>query len=207
MSTDDTAQQAETGADTKALNNNSNQAGAQAIDNAELERLRKEAEQAKMRANQLENQLKAKQEAEEAEKAKQLAEQNEFKTLYEQERAKSEELRKQQEEKERQAELDRAKTEALNSVSQEAQTLASELGITLTSADEDAVEAFKAKLAKVQERISSEAKITPNNPGSPRKPDVPEGEELRFAVQTPQGFEEVIAAKFPGIAAMRTPKK
>ena len=54
-----------------------------AVDTAEVERLRKEKEQADMRIRQLENEAKKRQEADEATRLTQLEEQNEWKTVAE----------------------------------------------------------------------------------------------------------------------------
>jgi len=208
MSTEDTGVKPETGADNKALNSNTNQQDTQQGNDlqTEVEKLRKEREQIEMERNLLRKKLEAEEKAKAEAEAKQLEEQQEFKTLYEQEKQRREQIEREQAEKEEKLSLASAKETALSEFSPEVRELAQELGFELTSADDDAVEAFKGKLSKVQERISSEQKVTPNNPSSPRKPGMPTGDDLRVALKDPQSFDEIVA-NMPGIAGMMTPKK
>ena len=171
-----------------------------------VEQLRKEKEQAEMRANQLANQLKAKEEAEAAAEAERLAKQNEFKTLFEQEKAKREALESEREADERRKELEKAKAETSKDFSDEVKAEAEELGIVLNSTDEADVAAFKEKLERIQKRVGTSSKVTPNNPGvSSGNPEL-STEELRMALKDPAKFAE-IAAKKPGIAAMMSPQR
>lgn len=131
-----------------------------------VEQLRKEKEQAEMRANQLANELAAKKRAEEEAEAKRLAENNEFKTLHEQERAKREALESRLEAEERQKELDKVRAEALKAYTDEVKAEAEALGITLSSTDEAEVAAYKEKLDRLQKRESASGRVTPNNPNT-----------------------------------------
>lgn len=135
-----------------------------AVDPAEVERLRKEAEQARMRANQLENELKKKAEAEEAARQKQLEEQNEWKQIAEQERAKREAYEKEREEAEVRQQLEAAQNSILSQFSTKVQEIAKETGISLNEASDDAQENFKKKLQRLSDELSTTTAPSANNP-------------------------------------------
>lgn len=178
-----------------------------AEDNAAVEQLKKELEQQRMRANQLENEKKAREDAEAKRKADELAEQNQFKDLYEQEKAKREGLETEAEARERLASLEKAKQEVLKDYNDEVRALAEEVGLDLTDADENAVNAFKEKLDKINTRVSATGKVTGNNqPNATPQPElsVP---ELRKALSDEHSFHDLVVAKFPGIASMTNQRK
>lgn len=130
-------------------------------DAAEVERLKKEAEQARMRANQLQNQLDQKAKEEEEATRQKLEEENQYKSLYEQEKAKREAFETEQERNQREAELARVKQDALKDYPEEVRTEAEELGIDLSDASN--VDAYKARLDKLNARYENANKVTPNN--------------------------------------------
>lgn len=134
------------------------------VDTAEVERLKREADQARMRANQLENELKKKAEEEEAARQKQLEEQNEWKQVAEQNKAKLEAYEKEREAAQAQQELANATNQVLSTFSSEVQEEAKALGITLGSADEAAQADFKAKLERLSEKVTAKATPSANNP-------------------------------------------
>lgn len=175
-------------------------------DETAVEKLRKEKEQAEMRANQLANQLKAKEDAEAAAKARELEEQNEYKTLFEQEKAKREAIESERETETKRKELESAKTEVLGEYSDDVKATATELGIELASVDEDAKATFKEKLDKIQARVSSSGKVTPSNPGKQTSQPQLSGDELKVALKDPSSFEQIVSQR-PGIAAMMTAKR
>ncbi len=177
------------------------------VDNGEAEKLRKELEQARMRESQLTNQLKAKEEADAQLKAKELEEQNQFKELYEQEKTKREAIESEQQTKEREAELEKAKQEALSGFSDDVKSLATELGFELTDADESSVEQFKGKLDKLSQKVGSETKVTPNNPGQSSAKIELTTEQLQRGLQEETSFHDIVTKRFPGIAAMTAPRK
>lgn len=210
MSTEDTGIAPETVADNKALNTDNKPVVTPAEGNdlqSEVERLRKEREQIEMERNLLRKKLEAEEKAKAEAEAKQLEEQQEFKTLYEQEKERREAIEREQADKEEKQALAEAKATVLAEFSTEVRELADELGFELTANDDDSVAAFKDKLGKLQAKTSSEAKVTPNNPSGPKAPDMPTGDELKIALKNPQTFDEIIAAKFPGIQQMTTPKR
>lgn len=169
-------------------------------DNGEVERLRKEKEQAEMRANQLANQLKAREDADSAAAQAKLEEDNQYKELFEQEKAKREALETEQTEAQRTAELARVKAEALSGVSDDVKKLAEELGIGLTDTDEKSVETYKEKLGKIS---ASAPRVAANNPGVSvdQQMSVEELRETLYADKTGDKFHEIVM-KMPGIASM-----
>lgn len=139
-----------------------------AADPAEVEKARKEAEQARMYANQLENKLKAKEAEEQAAKAKQLEEKEEFKTLYEQTNAKLNEVLETQQSQERQKELATATDEVFKQYDPKAVELAKVAGLSLSDTSEVAQAALKEKLDVFQKQLGSSAPIPgSNNPHQP----------------------------------------
>lgn len=174
-------------------------------DASEVEKLRKERDQAQMRANQLEKEKVAREKAEADKQARELEEQNEFKTLHEQEKAKREALEGQIAAEANRKELDKAKSTLLSDYSDEVKELAEEAGMTLGSADEADVAAFKEKLDKIQKRLGATGKVKPNNPGAPQRQGEPTGDDLKVALKDPAKFQDLIS-KRPGLAAMMTPK-
>jgi len=128
---------------------------------AEVERLRKEKEHSELRIRQLENEAAARNKAEEEAQQKQLEEDNQYKSLYEQEKAKREAAESDSERREREAELFKAKQTALKDYPEEVQQQAEDLGIDL--ADAEQVDAYKAKLDKLNSTFETAGKITPNN--------------------------------------------
>jgi hypothetical protein len=149
---------------------------ANASDPAEVERLRKEAEQATLRANQLANQLKAKEDAEEKARQAALEEQNEWKTIAEQEKAKRLDLEAEQERAVAKIQLDESQTEVFKEFPDDVVELAKDTGLTLNENSEEAKEALKSKLNKLSERISSSSNVTPNNQATNTK--APDRNEL-----------------------------
>ena len=174
-----------------------------AVDQAEVERLRKEAEQARMRANQLEKEAEARRKADEEKVAKELEEQNQYKQLYEQATAKLEEVETEIQKKERESELSQARTEALKDYPDEVKAQAKELGIDLVSAEESAVADFKKKLDTLNKVAEGSGTVTPNNPKPPSTKQVDlSTDELREGLQDENSFHDIVTKRFPGIAAM-----
>ena len=173
------------------------------VDTAEVERLKKEAAQAQMRANQLENELKKREAAEEAARLKQLEENNEWKSVAEQNRAKLEALEAEREAEERSKELAAAKQEVFKEFPAEVIELAEETGLSLSDVTDDAKEALKAKLEKIQSRVVTNKPVTPNNPANPAPVDADRSEKLkRMAYGDKQARQEIISS-LPGVEAMR----
>jgi small-conductance mechanosensitive channel len=191
----------------EALENNANPVATPAVnapDNAEVERLKKEAEQATLRANQLANQLKAKEEAEAAAKAKELEEQNKFKDLYEQEKAKREQIETDQAQAERQASIRTESDKLFAEYPEQVKALAEEAGMNLSDTDEDSVAAFKAKLDKVSSLVK-QPKVTPNNPGVQTPHEELSPNDMHAMLNDPVKFDAYARKNLKGTAAMMRP--
>lgn len=162
---DDTAKQAET-APKEALNNNGSPAEAtpnKEADAVNAELLRKEAEQAKMRANQLANELDAIKKAQEEAKQKQLEEQQEYKSLYEQTQEKLRQVAEEREQSEKAQEIAKQESQLTSEYSDAVKKVAETTGLRLTDTDEDTIKAYKAKLDSLQEQVGKGAKVSSNN--------------------------------------------
>lgn len=173
----------------------------------QLEEERRAREQAEMRKNQLENEKKARDEAESERKARELEEQNQYKELFEQEKAKREALEAEEEEKARKEEINSTQTTVLGEFSEEVRELAKDAGISLSSTEATEVEAFKEKLTKISDRLTKTGAITPNNPAPKTEKIDLNQDELRETLQSEEAFHDLVTKKFPGIAAMTTPKQ
>lgn len=174
------------------------------VDTGEVERLRREAEQERLRANQLANQLAAKEKAEAEAKAKELEEQNQYKTLYEQEKAAKEAIEAAQAEAERNAALKAESDKLFAQYPEQVRDLALEAGMALTDIDEQSVEAFKAKLDKVSSLVK-QPKVTANNPGEMSAPKQIEPQALHEIMKDPAKLQEYWKKNNPGIASMMKP--
>lgn len=173
-----------------------------AVDPAELESLRREADKAKMRAAQLQNELDKKAKEDEAAKLKQLEEDNKYKDLYEQQTAKLAEREAADAKAQKDAELKTESDKLFADLPAEVKALADEAGLALADTDEDTVAAFKAKLEKISGLVAA-PKVTPNNPGN-SSPVVAElsPQELHETLNDPAKFQEYIQKNFKGIASM-----
>ena len=174
-----------------------------AVDAAEVERLRKEKEQADMRIRQLENEAKKRQEAEEAARLTQLEEQNEWKTVAEQTKARLEALEKEKEAEQRSKELANATDSVLAEFPDAVKAIAKETGLGVTDATEEAQAAFKAKLESIAKQLP-QVKVSSNNQPVPAPTNNNlSTDEMREALQSDQGFHD-LASKLPSVAAMQT---
>lgn len=162
--------------DTSNNGTNNGTSNGNAVDPAEVERLRKEAEQKELRIRQLENEAKARADKEAQEEAERLAKQGEYKTLLEQEAAKRKALEDQIAEDRKKSDLAEARNTVSKDFSAETIKEAEELGIELTDASDDAVASYKAKLDKLQAKSATKP-VTPNN-GNHTAPTGQSREEL-----------------------------
>lgn len=204
---EDTPKTGET-ANPKPLENNASQPSApqpvvNTVDQAEVERLKKEAEQARMRANQLENELKKKKEAEEAAKLKQLEEQNEWKSVAEQERAKREALEQEREAEERAKTLSTAKQEIFKGFPAEVIEIAEETGLGLTEDTDEARAALKEKLDKINARVVKTSTPGPNNPQTPSPVAANRQELIKQAKYGNREARMKVISTIPAVQEMR----
>lgn len=167
-----------------------------------VEELRKKLEQQEMRANQLANKLKAKEEAEEEATRKQLEQKEEFKSLYEQEQAKREELERTIEEEKKKKSLEKVSEGIFSEYSEDVRALADEVGLTLTDDSEEAQQLLKDKLDKINSKVVKTSEPKPNNPNPGQKTVTLDEGEIREALRSDEGFDELVRRRFPGISSM-----
>lgn len=174
-------------------------------DEGEVERLRKEAEQAKLRERQLANKIKAIEDAETARRAKELEEQNEFKTLYEQEKAKREEAEQEREAEAKKAALQEEADKLFADYPDKVKSLAEDVGLKLTDTDEASINTFKEKLDKIKAEVGGQ-EVTPNNPKPQGKSAPSLGNEEGIIEEPISGekFDEIIKSR-PGFQSLLTP--
>lgn len=182
--------------------NASTQTQGNAGDLAEVERLRKEAEQARMRANQLQNQLDKQREAEEAAKQKELEDQNQWRELAEQRQARLDQLEKEREAEERSKELSQATDSVLLGFPEEVIDIAKETGLGLADTSDDAKAALKAKLEKIQARVGTQAKPSPNNP-NPTQSTASREELMERMKYGDKAARKEIISNLKGVQAMK----
>jgi hypothetical protein len=159
---------------------------------ADVEAAKREAEQARIRANQLENELKKREEADAAARQKQLEEKEEFKTLYEQTQARLKEIEDGQAAQERQSALNSATETVLKDYPANVQEVAKTAGLALSDDSEAAQAVLKEKLDAIKTQVGA-VSPTPssNNPHQPA-PGVTDRHEL--TKRNEQGISPMAAA-------------
>lgn len=205
----DTPNPGETATQPSLENNNSQPTtppvGEKKPDASEVEALRKKAEQAEMRANQLANELEAKKAAEAAAEAKKLEEKEEYKTLYEQEKAKNEAAQQERDAEARRKAVDETADSILSDYSDNVKDAAKDLGLNLNEVTDEAVATFKEKLEKLKTRIGNQ-RVTPNNPGTSSGQKEYTGEELRTILADPAKRDAYFRAKGGAAAVHMQPE-
>jgi chromosome segregation ATPase len=144
----------------------------------EAERLRKEAEQAKMRANQLANELEARKKADEEAKAQKLKEDEKYRELYEQTQAKLA-AREDAEAKAKEQEAAKSKlAEVHQDFSKEVLEVAEAAGVTLTGVSDADVSDYRSRLEAIASKVApTSSPVRGNNP-VPRTDTAPEKQKL-----------------------------
>jgi len=156
---------------------------------AEVERLKKEAEQARMRANQAQNELDRIKAEQDAARAKQLEEKEEFKVLYEQTQSQLNEIRENQAAQERQTQLSTATQEVFKDYSANVVELAKTAGLSLTEDSDEARTALKGKLDIFQAQVGGTTpKAGASNP--------------RQTTPNPVSREELVTRNAEGVSPM-----
>lgn len=175
----------------------------------DVEEIRRQAQQAEMRANQLANQLAAKEKAEEEARQKQLEEQNQWKELYEQERAAKSALEQEREEAVKRATIETVKSGIFANYSQEVLDVANTAGLTLTD-DSDAAKAdFTKRLDAIAEKFAPAPKKVVGNNIPPSTPSV-DGDRSKLISQMrfndnnlAESARKQLISNLPGVNAMR----
>ena len=156
--------------------------------NPELERLQKELEQARMRENQLSNQLAKEQQSKEEARKRELEQKEEYKALYESEKQKSERLQQEREAEERSAQLATATDEIFKDYPENVVKAAKIAGISLIDDSEGARTSLKEKLTSLQETVGTTSPVTPNNP-SQSTPEATKAEE--WTAKNSEGYSKL----------------
>lgn len=143
---------------------------------ADVEAAKKEAEQARMRANQLENELAKIKEAQSAAERKQLEEKEEYKQLFEKTNAELESIRQEKEANERRAQLAAATDDVFKDYPSNVVDLAKTAGLSLSDDSDVARASLKEKLDTFAKSVGAPT-ASPNNPSStgPAATGQPEG--------------------------------
>lgn len=162
----DTPAPGETGEPQVPENNSGSPAPTAGVTNDEAAQLRKELEQARMRANQLENEKIARDKAAEDARRKQLEENEEYKKLYEKSDAELKAIREKEEADARQRELATISQDVLKDYSKEVQEIAQTAGISLSDDSEVARANLKSKLDEIAKRVTPGKVATANNPSN-----------------------------------------
>lgn len=146
---------------------------------AELQKARKDAEQARMEANLFRNKLAEKEKLESETQAKKLEEEGQYKELLAKERAEKEALLSEKDAAERSAILSAGTNEVLGKYSPAVVDIAKTAGLSLVDDSDEAKVSLAEKLDSIQAKVGGQAKVQGNNPAP--------------SVQQPQGKEELIA--------------
>lgn len=167
------------------------------------ERLRV-AEQKAARVGQVENKLAEIEKAQQEAEAKELMEQNKFKDLSEKQAERIKQLEEESERKERDAQIKSKTDEIYKDYPDAVREIADEAELKLADTDEDSVEAFKKKLDNFKARIGN-AKVTPNNPGTPTPKEDFNPAQYKDLAKNPAKLEEHWKKHSPLMAQMIKP--
>jgi len=148
----------------------------------DVEAAKKEAEQARLRANQLQNQLDKIKAEQDAARQKQLEENEQFKQLAEERQAKLDAIEQERAENEKNNLLKSQTLTLLNEYSPAVKELAETAGLTLTDDSDEAKAELKAKLDTFASKVGSSQKVTANNPA----PTVEQPTSREQAIKTMQ---------------------
>lgn len=130
---------------------------------AEAEQAKREAEQAKMRANQLENELAKIRQAQSEAERKRLEEKEEFKSLYEQAKAQLDETRERQEAQDQAKAVEVATEVVFKEYPDNVVELAKTAGLSLADDSEASVTILKGKLDAFKAKLGGGSASTSSN--------------------------------------------
>lgn len=183
---------------------------------ADVETAKRDADQARLRANQLENENRKLKEAQDETQRKQLEEKEEFKKLYEQTQSQLKEIQDAQAVSERQKELSTATETVFKDYPENVVSLAKTTGLGLSDDSEAAQTILKEKLDAIQKQVGTSAKPVPNNPHNPG-PQVTERSELvsrqnlfegsQMALASAKGDQSVIKSYIKDLPAIKRMKE
>lgn len=174
-----------------------------AVDQAEVDRLKKEAEQATLRANQLANQLKERDDKAAEDERKRLEEQNEWKTVAEQNQAKLDAYESEKKAEAEKKEREEAKTAIFKDYSEAAIDLANDAGVDLADTSEEAQAKLRSTLDKLQAKVADKP-VTPNNAPNNTPGTASRGEILQeYAKDGRERTFDAALQTIPGLQAMK----
>jgi len=133
----------------------------------DVEAAKREAAQAQIRANQLQNELDRIKAEQATAQQKQLEEKEEFKTLYEQTQTRLKEIEDASVAKERTQQLTSDTNAILSEYSDSVVELAKTVGLSLTDDSDAAKASLKEKLDAFKAKVGVAATVTSNNPSNP----------------------------------------
>ena len=168
----------ESGSQSQVSNDTSTAATSPQDTSSEVERLRKEREAATYRANQLANQLAAKEKAEEEARAKKLEEEGKLKEALD---LANQRLKSLEDEKERattRALLDQETNNVLSKYNPAVVEIAKTAGLSLVDDSDEAKDDLTKKLDSIASKVGGQTKVQANNPAP--------------SVQTPVSREELV---------------
>jgi hypothetical protein len=147
----------------------SNTDASSSTNNTVADNLAKELEQARMRNNQLANDLEKAQKAEADRQKKQLEDKEEFKTLYEQTQSKLDELESSRRANEQKTALAQASEELFKDYDANVIDIAKTTNLSLSEDTDEARNALKEKLDAIKAKVapSTNNKVTSNNQSNP----------------------------------------
>lgn len=189
----------------EAPSNEPSTVAAPVVDNSnvDVEAAKKEAEQARMRANQLENELKKIREQQEAERQKQLEEQGKWKEVADAKTAELERIQRERDEQQRQAELENATNGVFKDYPANVVDIAKTTGLSLPDDSEEAIAAFKEKLDTIKKQVVPTASPSANNPHNPAPAEASKAELLdRMKAGDKTAVNQYIS-ELPAIKRMR----
>lgn len=172
----------------------------------ELAEARKIAEQAQMRARQLENEKANREKADEELRKKQLEENEEFKILYEREKTQREELEKQREQEANDKALKEAKESIVKDYSSEVLEIAEATGLSIYDDSDEAKAEFKSKLDVIASKFGNTQSVKVSGNNNPEYADKEDNSLIKLRFSDPaivrQARKEAIS-KIPALGDMR----
>lgn len=166
----DTVESTET-APTEPLKNDA-PAATSTVTPEEAAELKRQRDQAEMRARQLEKEKQDREKQDEEAARKKLAQDSEYQTLAEREKERADRLQQEIDDTNRRTTLQQAENSILSGFSSEVRDTAQDLGINLLDDDDTSKTAFTQKLESIQTRLGAPAPtVKGNNPPPSSKPN------------------------------------
>lgn len=176
---------------------------ANASDPAEVDRLRKEKEQADLRIRQLENEKVARDKADEEARQKQLEEKEEWKTVAEEAKSKLDAIEAEKATAERNAELKAESAKVLDEFAPEVKKVAETAGMSLADNTAEAIAEFKTKLTALAETVKAPTPAGNNPPPRGDDASLPSAEVLTAIKYGNKDARKAYIQQSPSIQAVK----